>query len=214
MKPYRIILADDHSLFRGGLKSLLSAEPAFRVVAEAKDGQELLQKLKSVVCDAVILDLSMPEMDGLQALKTIRQKHPKVKVLVLTMQKDAEHFQKAIKNGAHGYLLKEDAFDELKIAIPKIMRDKEYVSPSVSRFVTDRYVRSFDDADSPSLEILTKREKQILTLIANGLANKNIASKLKISPRTVETHRIHLTDKLGIKNTAGLVRFAVSKGLV
>jgi len=153
-------------------------------------------------------------MDGLAAIKAIRKKYPKIKILILTMLKDHEHFKHAMANGASGYLLKDDAFDRLSMAIKLIMKGKQYVSPSVSAMETDRFLRSLDEADTPSSDILTKRESQVLKCVAGGLANKNIASKLKISIRTVEAHRTNLTNKLGIKTTAGLVKFAISKGLV
>ena len=214
MPKYRVILADDHEMLRQGLKSLLDQDPQFTVVAQAKDGEELLEKLKKNECDVIVVDLSMPNMDGIQALKVIKDKYAKIKVLVLTMQKDHEHFKHAMASGASGYLLKDEAFDQLSMAIKMIMRGKEFVSSSIAKLLADRYVRSLDDNESPSLEIITKRELQVLKLIAQGFANKKIASKLNLSIRTIEAHRLNLSNKLSIKNTAGLVKFAMSKGLV
>lgn len=210
----KIILTDDHPMFRAGLKSILEKDPIFQVIGEANNGDELLTKLKSLKPDIVVLDLTMPDKDGILTLKEIKQKFPQLKALVLTMQKDAEHFQHAMKNGASGYLLKDDAFEQLSMAIKMIMKGRSFISTSVEKLVTDRYIRSIDDLESASLEILTKRELEILKLITAGLANKAIASKLKISIRTVETHRAHLSEKLGIKNTANLVKYALSKGLL
>ena len=214
MNPHKIILADDHDILRAGLKSLIEKESQFSVVGEAKDGEELLSQLKDSSCDLVILDLSMPHLDGIAALKVIKRRYPKIKILVLTMQKDPEHFRQAMKAGASGYLLKEDAYQQLILGLKMILRNKKFVSPSVSALVADRYIRSLDEWETPSLEIFTKREREILKLIAQGLPNKGIAAKMKISVRTVETHRANLSNKLGIKNTAGLVRYAVSKGIV
>ncbi len=214
MGKYKIMLADDHEMFREGLKGLLERESDCKVVGEAQDGAELIQELQKISCDVVVLDISMPNVDGMTAMKTIGERYPHVKILVLTMQKDQEYFRHAMSYGALGYLLKDDAFDQLAIAIKTIMKGKSFVSRSVSALLTDRYIRSLEDDGDPSSDILTKREKQVLKLVAMGLANKNIAIRLKISIRTVETHRIHLTNKLGIKTTAGLVRFAISKGLV
>jgi len=214
MSKFKIVLADDHEIFREGLKSLVDKDQALEIVGEAQDGEELLTQLKEVKCDVVVTDLSMPNMDGMSAIKTIRRRYPKIKVLVLTMLKDHEHFKHAMINGASGYLLKDDAFDQLSMAIKLMMKGRQYVSPSVSALETDRFLRSLDEAEAPSSEILTKREKQVLKLVAGGLANKNIATKLKISIRTVEAHRTNLTNKLGIKTTAGLVKFAISKGIV
>ena len=215
MTVYRIILADDHNIFRAGLKSLIEKDLEFKIVAEAADGEQLLERLKSTKSDLIVLDLSMPNMDGLATLKEIRKKYPKIKILVLTMLKDPEHLKTALTYGADGFLLKDDAYDQLLLGIKMILKkEKQFISPSISSVVTDHYIRSIEEADTPSLEILTKREQQILKLIANGLPNKNIANKFKISARTVETHRANLSTKLGIKNTAGLVKYAISKGLV
>ena len=214
MPSYKIFIADDHEIFRQGLVSLIEKDQNLHITGQAKDGEDLLFQLKNVKCDVVVTDLSMPNMDGIAAIKTIRKKYPKIKILVLTMLKDHEHFKYAMANGASGYLLKDDAFDQLSMAIKLIMKGKQYVSSSVSALETDRFLRSLDEAEAPSSGILTKRERQVLELVAGGLANKNIASKLKISIRTVEAHRTNLTNKLGIKTTAGLVKFAISKGLV
>jgi len=214
MPSYKIFLADDHEIFRQGLVSLIEKDQDLKIAGQAKDGEDLLSQLKNVKCDVVVTDLSMPNMDGLAAIKTIRKKYPKIKILILTMLKDHEHFKHAMAHGASGYLLKDDAFNQLSMAIKLIMKGKQYVSPSVSALETDRFLRSLDEAEAPSIDILTKRERQVLKLVAGGLANKNIASKLKINIRTVEAHRSNLTNKLGIKTTAGLVKFAISKGLV
>jgi DNA-binding NarL/FixJ family response regulator len=214
MAMCRIILADDHTLFRQGLKSLIEKDPQLKVVADVADGEALLSKLGSVKCDLVVLDLSMPQMDGIKAIGEIHKRFPKIKLLVLTMQKDQEHLKSAFKRGAGGYLLKEDAYDQLLVAIKSVLKGKHFISPSMSEFIAEQWVRSVDESADPSLEILTRRECQVLKLLAAGLPNKNIASKLKISIRTVETHRAHLTRKLGIKSTAGLVKYAMTKGLL
>ncbi len=214
MAECKIILADDHAILRTGLKSLINKEPKFKVVGEAGDGEALLNQLKLIKADLIVIDLSMPRMDGLVAIKEIRQKFPKIKILVLTMQKDHEHFKHAMMYGANGFLLKDDAYEQLVLAIKMILKGKKFISPSVATLETERFIRSLDETDAPSLEILSKREKEILKLVAQGLPNKSIASKLKISIRTVETHRANLSNKLGIKNTAGLVKYALSKGLI
>src|SRR5450631_4188713 len=214
MANVRIILADDHEMLRAGLKGLLDREPDFKVVAQAQDGEQLLEKLADVKADCVVMDLSMPNLDGLATLKEIKKKFPKIKCLVLTMQKDQEHFKSAMANGALGYILKDNAFELLVMAIKMLMKGKSYISPAISELITEQYVRSIKDGDMPSLEILTAREKEILKLVAQGLANKNIATRLKISIRTAETHRSRLIHKLGLKTTAALVKYALAKGLV
>lgn len=211
----RIILADDHEMLRVGLKGLLEKQSDFKVVAQARDGEELLKKIASTACDCVVLDLSMPNLDGLETLKEIRKRFPKIKVLILTMQKDAEHFKHAMANGACGYILKDSAFDQLVMAIKIILKGKNFISPDISNLIAEQYVRSMDqDNDVPSLEILTSREREILRGIAQGKANKNIAAALNISIRTVESHRSNLINKLGLKTPASLVKYAISKGLI
>jgi len=214
MANIRIILADDHEMLRAGLKGLLDREPEFKVVAQAQDGEQLLEKLASVKADCAVMDLSMPNLDGLATLKEIKKKFPKIKCLVLTMQKDQEHFKRAMSNGASGYILKDNAFELLVMAIKMVMKGKSYISPAISELIAEQYVRSIKDGDMPSLEILTAREKEILKLVAQGLANKNIATRLKISIRTAETHRSRLIHKLGFKTTAALIKYALAKGLV
>ena len=214
MNVHKIILADDHEILREGLKSLIEKDKDFKVVGQVKDGDQLLSLMKTTKCDLLVLDLSMPNRDGIQTIEEIKEKFPKVKTLILTMQKDQEHFRRAMGYGVDGYILKEDAYDQLMMAIKTILKGKKFISPMISNLLTDYYVRSLDEAETSSLNILTKREQQILTLIANGLPNKNIATKLKLSVRTIETHRANLSNKLGIKNAAGLAKYAISKGLI
>ena len=214
MATPKIILADDHPVFRSGLRSLIEKEKDLKVIGEAKDGEDLLEKLSGLKPDLVVLDLSMPNLDGIGAISELKEKYPKLKILVLTMQKDHEHFKEAMKRGANGFVLKEDAYEELIRAVKAVLQDKFYISAKVEKVLAERTLRSITDTEFPSSEILTKREQEILKGIAQGLPNKAIAAKLKISIRTVETHRMHLTDKLGIKTAAGLVKYAISKGLI
>lgn len=213
MPKSKIIVADDHTFVRVGLKELINKDLDLMVVAEAKNGQELLDILDHKKCDLAVMDISMPEMDGVTAVKEIHEKYPQLKILILSMLKDYSHFKEVMAHGAAGYMVKDDAPEQLVWAIKTILRGKKYVSPSVTTMLADRELRSLDEA-VPSLEILTKREKQILAMIAQSMPNKNIASKLKISIRTVEHHRAHLTDKLGFKDTASLVKYALTKGLI
>lgn len=209
----RIIIADDHCIFREGLKTFIQREPDWSVVGEAENGLELLQMLKSLTCDLIIMDITMPEMDGLTALKEVKRMYPEIKVLMLSLMKDYEHFEQAKIFGASGYLAKDDAGEDLIPAIKKIMRGKLHISSSVTNLLAERQLRSMDDGESPSLEILTKRERQVLQLIAKGMTNKEVGCELKISVHTVENHRAHLLEKLGLKNAVSLVKFAISKGL-
>ncbi|NLI78302.1 MAG: response regulator transcription factor [Candidatus Riflebacteria bacterium] len=209
----RIVLADDHSIFREGLKSLLAQKPEWKVVGEARNGVELLALVGAVECDLVVLDIAMPEMDGLQALRELRLRHPQIKVLVVSMLDDYPHFAHAKTCGASGYLSKSDAGDELLRAIERVMTGRPYVSPSVSSLLAERQLNLLESEGTPSLEILTKRERQVLGWIARGMTNKKIAAELGLSIHTVENHRAHLMEKLGMKNTVALIRFAIGKGL-
>lgn len=214
MTKSKIILTDDHAVVREGLKNLIQKDPTLTVIAEAQDGQELMDLLPLHKCDLIVMDISMPNKDGVTALKEIRRKYPKAKVLILSMLKDFQHFEEVMRHGASGYMVKDDAPDQLLLAIKTIIRGNKFVSPSVSKVLVDRQLRSVDDGEVPSLEILTKREQQVLTMIAKGMANKNIAVKLKLSIRTVEHHRANLTDKLGLKTPAALVKYAIDKGVI
>ena len=209
-----IILAEDHDIFREGVKSLLRKDPGLKVVAEVRNGKELLAKLKSLPCDLAIVDVAMPEMDGLTALKEIRCRYPKLKVLILSMLNDHAHFWQAKTLGASGYLAKDDAGDELLRAIDKILQGKTYVSPSVTTLLVENQGHLMENGKPSSIEVLTRREKQVLILIAKGTTNKAIAAELEISIHTVENHRAHLSEKLGLKNTASLVKYAIEKGLI
>lgn len=214
MKECKIILVDDHSLLREGLKAVIEKYPEWKIVGEADNGVDLLAMLKKVSCDLVVLDIAMPEMDGLTALKDITSRFPHVKVLMLSMLNDFTHFEKAKNLGAAGFMSKEDAGDELCRAIQKILSGKIYVSPSVSNLLAERQLNNMDSVNLQSIEVLTKREKQILAMIARGMTNKEVANDLEISIHTVENHRANLSEKLGSKNVASLVQFAIQKGLI
>lgn len=214
MKECRIVIADDHSILRDGMKSILSKYLEWKIVGEAKNGNELLEMLNAIDCDMVILDIAMPGMDGLTALKEINRNYSHIKVLILSMLNDYAHFQKAKTFGASGFMSKEDAGDELPRAIKDIQEGRMYIAPSVTKLLAERQLRRMENDKHPSVEILTKREKQILCMIAQGMSNKNIALDLSISIHTVENHRANLSGKLGLKNSVALTKYAIAKGLV
>lgn len=213
MSPYRIILADDHAMFRKGIMSILEKNKDFVIVGEAGDGLELLELLKNVTADMVILDISMPHLRGIEATEEIKTISQDLKVLILSMHKDKEYVRSAILAGAEGYLIKEDADTELFTAIEKIRQEGRYLSPLLLDELTDKL---FEMNKKGRLlqedEHLTTREREVLKLIAEGLSNKDIADRLFVSVRTIEHHRANIMKKLNIKSTANLVKYAIRKG--
>ena len=211
MNRYRIVLADDHSLFRQGLKAVLEETEEFKVVGEAGDGLELVNLLDQVDPELIILDISMPNLRGIETIPEIKKTNPEVKILVVTMHNDKEYLYQAISQGADGYFLKRDAGTELFSAIDKIRKGKVYVSPSLSGDLTDYWEGIRDGVKK---NILTNREREVLRLIAGGKSNKEVADMLYISVHTVERHRANLMEKLNFKKTADLVKYAIEKGYI
>ena len=213
MEPYRIVLADEHVLFRQGVKKIISDMPGTQVVGEANDGLEAVVLIKEMLPDLAVLDISMPHLSGIDAAREVREFLPDIKILILTMHKNKEYLYHAISAGAQGYLLKEDSDEELFAAIETIRKGAIYVTKSLSAFVS-RGISSLLIGEEPtSTGSLTIREREIVKLIAEGKTNNEIADVLCISPRTVETHRANILNKLALKNTAELVRYAVQNGL-
>lgn len=213
MNPYRIILADDHAMFRQGIKNILESVKDLEVVGEASNGFELLELLGQLTPDMVILDISMPQMRGIEATREIKMISSDIKVLILTMHKDMEYVYSAMSAGAEGYLVKEDADTELFAAIEKLRNQGHYLSPLLSSEVAFELIQASDKGESPTTsDSLTTREREVLKLIAEGTPNKEIADLLYISIRTVENHRTNIMRKLGIKQTANLVKYALRKG--
>ena len=213
MSPYRIVLADDHVMFRQGIKNILERAEDLKVVGEAGDGLELLELLKKTTQDMVILDISMPKLRGLEATREIKVISPRVKVLILTMHKNKEYVYYAISAGAEGYLLKEDADMELFAAIEKIRQGGHYISPLLSGELTHELIQTSRNGKStPQYDPLTIREREVLKLIAEGITNKEIANLLFISIRTAEHHRANIMEKLNIRQTANLIKYAIHRG--
>lgn len=215
MAPYTIVLADDHTMVREGLKRILSEKGDMEIIGEAADGLELLSLLNKLTPHIVVLDISMPKLRGIEAVREIKGIHPDVKVLILTMHKDKEYLYQAISAGANGYLLKEDADTELFIAIQTIRNGRTYLSP----FLTEESKEDWAQITRGKLNLsfdgfLTTRERQVLKLIAEGKSNKEIGDLLFISVRTVERHRANMMAKLNLKKTIDLVKYAIQKGYV
>jgi DNA-binding NarL/FixJ family response regulator len=213
MKLLRIILADDHSLFRSGMKALLSKLPDVEVVAEAKDGRETLLLVETHKPDVVLIDIAMTGMNGLEATARITRAFPKVKVLVLSMHATEAYVLEALQAGASGYLVKDADTEELADALRAVRRGGTYLSPPVSRHVISEYVRR-TGGKTNLLDALSQRQREILQLIAEGNTTKDIAKLLNLSVKTVDTHRTQLMDRLDIHDVAGLVRFAIRAGVV
>jgi DNA-binding NarL/FixJ family response regulator len=213
MQAYRIILADDHALFRKGIRQLIKEMPGVEVIAETNDGLELLKLLNEVKGDMVLLDISMPNLRGLEATHEIKALHPDLKVLILTMHKNKEYLYSAIAMGAEGYLLKEDSDVELFSAIETVRKGGIYVTRRLAGELIGDLSRTGKGKKKSPDEHLTTRETEILKLVAEGKANKDIAALLCISTRTVETHRANIMRKLNVNKTADLVRYALLSGV-
>ena len=212
MKQFRVLLADDHSLVRAGIRYLLQSLPDIEVVAEAGDGREALQLIEKHSPDIVLMDIAMPNLSGLEAAIYVTENFPHVRLIILSMHATEEYVLRALRSGASGYILKDADITELELAIKAVARGETYISPSVSKHVTD-YVRRVGGGTSP-LDRLTMRQREVLQLIAEGHTTQEIAQILEISSKTVETHRAQLMARLDIHDIAGLVRYAIRVGLV
>ena len=208
----RVLLADDHTLVRAGVRRILEAHPDFEVVGEVADGEAAIRALAEIPVDVLVLDLSMPGRDGLEVLREARKRWPKLRTIVLTMHTDSEYIARAVREGAYGYLLKDSAVQDLVAAIRAVMEGKEYFSPPVQQ----ELARLLREPSGPprGIDLLTDREREVLRLVAQGLPTKEIAARLFISTRTVETHRANLMRKLDLHSVAKLTQFAIREGLV
>jgi DNA-binding NarL/FixJ family response regulator len=213
-KPIRVLLADDHTLVRAGIRALLEKLPGFEVAGEASDGREVIVLIKTHQPDVVLMDISMPGLNGLQALARITRDFPQVRVIILSMHPNDEYVMQALKSGASGYLLKRAATAELPAALKSVVGGEMYLSREIaSRFLKKFPLQQIARSTSP-LEQLTPRQREILQLLAEGQTTKAIASILKINGKTVEYHRSKLMAVLKIFDVPGLVRFAMRTGLV
>lgn len=215
MSKLRILLADDHTVMRTGLRALLQQHSGMEVVGESDNGRHAIELVDSLRPDVVVMDLTMPELNGIEATKTIVSQHPTTAVVILSMHADESYVMRALKAGARGYLLKDSAPTDLVSAIQAVSQNKSFFSPKVSRILAEDYVRVLKQKGAvDSYDLLTTREREILQLIAEGKANKEIAALLNISPYTVETHRSHILEKLNLHNPAELILYAVRKGII
>jgi two-component system response regulator NreC len=216
MNRIRVLIADDHDIVRFGIVTVLNASPLIEVVAEVTNGEEALEAYSALRPDVCMLDISMPGITGIETAIKIRKLYPNAVILILTMHQNEEYLNQALKAGASGYILKQSSIKELVSAIQEVHQGGTVFSDPIAKLMADQYVRhavSGHDDDGDDAIRLTRREKEITKLIVDGKTSQEIADVLFISPRTVEAHRANLMQKLGLKNTAALVRYAVANGL-
>ncbi|MGH7598545.1 MAG: response regulator [bacterium] len=214
MKKIRIVIADDHSIVRQGLRALFQSVPEFSIIGEAVNGEELMRLVASEQPDVVIVDISMPELNGIEATRLIKKNNSGARILILTIHEEEEYVCQMIRAGADGYVLKDADKDELFTAVRAVAGGGKFFAPKILKFMMDDFVKPTLEPERPAQPHLTKRETEILRYIAEGLTSKGIAQKLFLSVRTVDTHRTNLMQKLNIHETAGLVRYAIQNGIV
>jgi len=212
----KVLLVDDHTIVRQGIKALLDTQEGIEVVGEAEDGREAIEKAKQMAPNVIVIDITMPNLNGIEATRQIKKINPEMKVLVLTVHDNEEYIHRILQAGASGYLLKESAVSDLVSAINAVEKGDIFLSPSISKVVVKDYIRHVEteSGDFDSLNVLTNREREVLQLIAEGHTNKNIAHELKLSVKTVDVHRSHIMDKLNIHDITGLVKYSIRKGLI
>ena len=209
----RVLLADDHTLVRTGIRRILEGEPGIDVLAEAADGPTALEMVRTTDADVLVLDLNMPDMDGIDVLHGVKSAHPGLKVIVLTMHAGREYVARAMKGGADAYLLKDSAVQDLVAAVHAVVAGQSYFSPAIQQQMAG-LLRGDDPAPSSRVQPLTDREREVLQWLARGQSSKEVAQTLNISVRTVETHRSNLMHKLGVKSVAMLIQVAIREGMI
>jgi DNA-binding NarL/FixJ family response regulator len=210
----RVLLADDHVLIRHGIKKIIKANEALRVVGEASSGEELMGFLETLEVDLIILDIAMPGIGGMETLGKVKSSYPRIKILMLTMYKNKQYFYNAMSAGADGYLMKDDSDSELLVAIEKVLSGKSYISPFMAEDFADDVISMYRNEKKSPFQELTRREKEILQLVVKGLTSKQMAEHLRLSQRTVDHHRSNLLRKFNRKNSVEMVNYAVRNGFV
>jgi len=211
-----IVIAEDHTILRAGLKALLMSNPTFEIIGEADNGRDAIRRVIELKPDLVIMDLSMPGMNGMDAVREIKDRMPEVKALVLTVHAEEEYVLASLQAGANGYVLKDATQNELLIAAERVLEGKTYLSPDVTEKVVNSYLNTSNISQEPVTrwDTVTQRERQILKLIAEGHTNKSMAEYLCISVKTVEKHRANLMKKLDLHNVSALTTYALEKGII
>lgn len=211
--PIRIILADDHQIVRQGLRMLLEAEPDMAVIAEASNGREVLKQAQELLPDVIIMDITMPELNGIEATRQILSIAPGIKVIALSMNSDSRFVLNMFRAGVSGYLLKECSHGELVKAIRIVLKDKTYLGPGISDIVIKDFLTGWQVTDGSVFSALTTKEREVLQLMAEGKTTRQIAESLYVSVKTIESHRKQVMDKLGIRSVAELTKYAIREGL-
>ena len=227
MDPIKLMLVDDHDVVRTGLRSFLETQAGFEVIAEAKNGLQALEKAKETHPDIVIMDITMPDMDGMEATLQLKKLYPECQVLALTVHADKQYFMKMLEAGASGYITKQAAADELVAAIQAVAAGHVYLQPALARWLLEDYQQlakrvmqpspdetNEKDKDAVDLDILSERERQVLELVGEGLNNHDIGKKLGLSPKTIARHRERIMKKLNMHSRTELVKFAIRTGLI
>jgi DNA-binding NarL/FixJ family response regulator len=215
MRKTRILLADDHKLMRSGLKALIEQQPDLAVVGEADDGRQAVALAVSLKPDLLVMDIGMPNLNGIEAAHQITQANPATAIVILSMHSDESYVLRALKAGAKGYLLKDSAESDLIRAVHAVAGGKSFFSPAVSKVLLDDYVRKLQRSGAEDIyDLLTPREREILQLIAEGKSNKDVANLLNLSVYTVETHRSNIMEKLNLRGLPELILYAVRKGII
>lgn len=209
----RIVVADDHKIMREGLKALIDKQPDMEVAAEAQDGLTATKLARKLLPQVIIMDIGMPEMNGIDATREIVAENKDVKIIALSMHSDRRFVLEMLKAGASGYLLKDSAFEELVTAVHTVMTGQSYLSPRITDIVVKEYLHNLPRNDSTVFTILTQREREVLQHLAEGKTTKQIASTLNLSVKTVETHRQQIMDKLQIRSVAELTKYAIREGI-
>ncbi len=209
----KIIIADDHKIMREGLKALIEKQPDMEVAAEAQDGLTTTKLARKMLPQVIIMDIGMPEMNGIDATRQIISAHKDIKIIALSMHSDRRFVLEMLKAGASGYLLKDSAFEELVSAVHTVMTGQSYLSPRITDIVVKEYLYNLPKNESTVFTVLTVREREVLQLLAEGKSTKQIASTLNLSVKTVETHRQQIMDKLEIRTVAELTKYAIREGL-
>src|SRR5260370_2129251 len=215
MGQIRILLADDHTIIRSGLRLLLEQQPDFKVVAEAGDGREAVELVSRHHPEATVLDTGMPQLNGIEATQQIVSREPRTQVVILSMHSDEGYVLRALKAGARAYILKNSADADLIRAVRSVSEGKSFFSPVISKMLLEDYIRQIRDKEvEDSYDLLTPREREILQLLAEGKTNKDVANILRLSPYTVETHRGNILQKLNLHSAAEWILYALTKGVI